>query len=187
MSEHPLTAQPITIVYEHNGEQITTKITPKFSNTSYTTGMSVNTGYVRGNAWDVIKYSVIEVKYTIKYTFTCLYQLITGRIGVSELSGPVGLVDVIGQTYEASAQYGVIDTLVNLFSLCILISANLGVMNLLPLPALDGGRLLFMVIEILRGGKAIPKEKEGMVHMIGMIALMALSVFVLYNDIMRLF
>jgi len=63
---------------------------------------------------------------------------------------------------------------------------NLGVMNLLPLPALDGGRLIFLVIEAIRG-KPIPPDKEGMVHFAGFVALMVLMVFVMYNDIMRIF
>ena len=67
-----------------------------------------------------------------------------------------------------------------------LISANLGVLNLLPIPALDGGRLVFLLIEAVRK-KRIAPEKEGMVHFIGFAALMALMVFVMYNDIMRLF
>ena len=68
----------------------------------------------------------------------------------------------------------------------IVCEINLGVMNLLPLPALDGGRLVFMLLEAVRG-KPIPPEKEGMVHFAGFVALMVLMVFVMYNDIMRLF
>ena len=67
----------------------------------------------------------------------------------------------------------------------ILLSANLGVMNLLPLPALDGGRLVFLLVEAIRGKKVDP-EKEGMVHMAGMAVLMALMVLVLFNDIRNL-
>ena len=67
----------------------------------------------------------------------------------------------------------------------ILLSVNLAIMNLLPFPALDGGRLLFMIIEVIRG-KRVPPEKEGMVHLAGFVALMVLMVFVMYQDIMRL-
>ena len=68
----------------------------------------------------------------------------------------------------------------------ILLTANLGIMNLLPIPALDGGRLVFLVIEAVRG-KRIPPDKEGFVHFIGFAALMLLMVVVLFNDVMRLF
>ena len=68
----------------------------------------------------------------------------------------------------------------------ILLSANLGVMNLLPIPALDGGNLLFTLIEAVRG-KPIDREKEGMVHLIGMVLLMILMVFIFFNDIKNVF
>ena len=73
-----------------------------------------------------------------------------------------------------------------LASFSVLLSANLGVMNLLPIPALDGGRLVFLLIEAVRG-KPIDKEKEGMVHMAGMAFLLALMVLILFNDIRKLF
>jgi regulator of sigma E protease len=76
--------------------------------------------------------------------------------------------------------------IMSLLNLSTLLTINLGVINLLPLPALDGGRLVFLVIEAIRG-KPIPPEKEGMVHLAGFMALMALMVFVLFNDISRLF
>ena len=113
--------------------------------------------------------------------------MIRGKVSTNDLSGPVGLVDTIGNVYENSKQYGFLNVFVSIGSLVIFISANLGVMNLLPIPALDGGRLVFMFLEVIRGGKQIPKEKEGMVHMIGLIALMLLMVFVMFNDIMKLF
>jgi regulator of sigma E protease len=70
--------------------------------------------------------------------------------------------------------------------MAILLTANLGVMNLLPIPALDGGRLVFLVIELIRG-KRVPPDKEGYVHMIGMVLLLALMAFVMFNDIKRIF
>ena len=70
-------------------------------------------------------------------------------------------------------------------NIAILLSANLGVMNLLPLPALDGGRLVFLILELIRG-KRINPEKEGMVHFIGLMALMALMVVILFSDVMKL-
>ena len=74
----------------------------------------------------------------------------------------------------------------NMLNLMILLSANLGVMNLLPIPALDGGRLVFLIIEVIRG-KRVPPEKEGYVHMVGMVCLLLLMVFVMFNDIQRIF
>ena len=98
----------------------------------------------------------------------------------------MGIVDMIGTTYEASRSDGTLYVVLNMAYLTILLSANLGVVNLLPIPALDGGRLVFLFLEALRG-KPIAREKEGFIHMIGLIALMALMVVVFFNDIFRLF
>ena len=75
---------------------------------------------------------------------------------------------------------------INMLNISILLSANLGVMNLLPIPALDGGRLVFLIIEAIRR-KRIDPEKEGMVHFVGMMCLMALMVFIMFSDIRKLF
>ena len=128
-----------------------------------------------------LKYSILEVRYQIKSTFLSLKYLITGRFKLNDLSGPVGIVNMIGNTYEQSIVYG-IKTVV----LAIMLSANLGVMNLLPLPALDGGRLVFIILEMIRRKKVSP-EKEGMVHFAGLVLLMALMVIVMANDIKNIF
>ena len=104
----------------------------------------------------------------------------------SDIAGPVGIVDMIGNTYEQSKQDGLWYILLNMANISILLTANLGVINLLPIPALDGGRLVFLLIEAVRG-KPIAPEKEGIVHLIGFAALMVLMVFVLFNDVSRLF
>ena len=72
----------------------------------------------------------------------------------------------------------------NLINMSLLLSANLGIMNLLPIPALDGGRLVFILIEALRG-RPVDPEKEGMIHMVGMAVLMVLMVVILFNDIIN--
>ena len=113
-------------------------------------------------------------------------MLFTGGLSLNDMSGPVGIVDMIGTTYEASKSDGGLYVFLNMAYLTILLTANLGVMNLLPLPALDGGRLIFLLVEAIRG-KRVPPEKEGMVHMIGMVLLLALMAFVMFNDIKRLF
>ena len=112
-------------------------------------------------------------------------MLITGNGSKDDVSGPIGVAQVIGDISEQAAPYGMAVVIINLLNIALLLSVNLGVMNLLPLPALDGGRLIFLVIEAVRG-KPVPPDKEGMVHFAGFVALMILMVFVMYNDIMRL-
>ena len=93
---------------------------------------------------------------------------------------------MVDTTYYESKSYGVFIVIAQFLNIGILLSANLGVMNLLPLPALDGGRLVFLLIEAIRR-KRIPPEKEGYVHLAGMALLMILMVVVMYNDIARIF
>lgn len=92
---------------------------------------------------------------------------------------------MIGSSVEKSADYGIGTILSTLAFFTILISANLGVMNLLPFPALDGGRLIFLIIELIRG-KRINQKFEGYVNMIGFLMLMGLMIFMFYNDIVNI-
>ena len=110
----------------------------------------------------------------------------TGQLGVDDLSGPVGVVDAIGDTYEESKSEGTLAVWVNMMYMAILLSANLGVMNLLPFPALDGGRLVFLIVEAIRK-KPVNREVEGMIHFAGLMMLMLLMVVVMYHDILRIF
>ena len=95
-------------------------------------------------------------------------------------------MDTIGNTYEESRSDGWYYVMLNMMIMSILLSVNLGVMNLLPIPALDGGRLVFLLIEAVRG-RALPQEKESMVHFVGFVLLMGLMAVVLLNDIRHLF
>lgn len=105
-----------------------------------------------------------------------LFQMITGQIK-ADVAGPVGIVTLIGQTTE----YGI----KNVLFLTAFLSINLGLINLFPLPALDGSRLVFLAVEGIRR-KPIPRQKEGMVHFIGLVLLLGLMVVITYQDIMRL-
>lgn len=134
----------------------------------------------------LLVHSAYEVKYWIQYVFDAFYMMFHGEVSLNDLSGPVGIVTTIDDTVDQVIPYGRTVVILTLINFCILLSANLGVMNLLPIPALDGGRLVFLFIEAVRG-KPIDKEKEGMVHMAGMMLLMALMVLVLFNDVRKLF
>ena len=113
-------------------------------------------------------------------------MLIQGQLSANDLSGPVGIASAIGETIEVTKPYGLPTVVLTMINFAVLLSVNLGVMNLLPLPALDGGRLIFLLVEVVRG-KPVPPDKEGFVHFLGFVALMILMVFVLYNDIVRIF
>ncbi|MBS5065331.1 MAG: RIP metalloprotease RseP [Hungatella hathewayi] len=170
-------------------ERYAAHIVPKFSEESQSYMMGIETSVYRqktSSLMETLKYSAYEVEYCIRTTVDSVGMLIRGKVGRNDIAGPVRMVSVIDETVEETRSYGMAVTLLTLANLCLLLSANLGVMNLLPIPALDGGRLVFLVIELLRG-KPIDKEKEGMVHMAGMVFLMGLMIFVLFNDISTLF
>lgn len=133
-----------------------------------------------------MQYGIYKVKYWINYTIDSLRMLVTGKVGLNDMSGPVGIVNVVDDVYQASAPAGIRVVLLSLINFAVLLTANLGVLNLLPIPALDGGRLVFLIVEAVRR-KRIPPEKEGMVHFAGFAFLMVLMVVVMYNDIMKLF
>ena len=134
----------------------------------------------------VIRYSFHEVSYVIKTVIKSLGMMFTGQTGVNDLMGPVGTVSTISSIMEESKADGAFYVFLNAINLAMMISANLGIMNLVPIPALDGGRLIFLIIEAVRG-KPVKKEHEGMVHFVGMVLLMILMVYVLFKDISGLF
>lgn len=179
--------EEVEVTFLHDGEKKTATLQPVMDEELgyYRFGFSGG-AYQKANVLTAVQYGVYEVKFWICTTVDSLKMLITGQVGVDQLSGPVGIVDVVGDSYEQTKDYGVKIVFAQLLYWAILLSANLGVMNLLPLPALDGGRLIFLFVEAIRG-KRVPPEKEGYVHTIGIILLMLLMVFVMFNDIKRIF
>ena len=178
----------LEVTYERDGEEYTYPISPKYNEEAGRNlfGIYGNTMRERGNIFETIKYSVYEVKYWIEVTMDSLKMLVTGRVSVNELSGPVGIVKNIGDTYDESKSAGTLSVVLTLINYSIMLTANLGIMNLLPLPALDGGRLVFLIIEAVRK-KRVDPDKEGMVHFVGLMLLLALMVLVMFNDIRKLF
>ena len=185
IAEHPLSDKEVEITYERDGLEYSAEITPKEYRTPIP-GFSYNMGYIKAEGFQGLKYAALDIKYMIRTTLLSLKELVTGGLGVKDLSGPVGVVDAIGTTYEESKSAGTLMLWMNMLNMAVLLSANLGVMNLLPLPALDGGRLVFLFIEAVRK-KPVNREVEGMVHFAGLMLLMALMVVVMYNDILKIF
>ncbi|MBO5247598.1 MAG: RIP metalloprotease RseP [Eubacterium sp.] len=181
-------SEPIQVTWEHEGERRSAELTPRYDEQSdrYLIGFDRSYGRQKANPLQVFIHSFYEMKYWVTTTLQSLGQLVTGQLNMNDLSGPVGIVKTIGDTYTKSKTEGWLIVFLNMLNMTVLLSANLGVMNLLPLPALDGGRLVFFIIEAIRGKKMDP-QKEGMVHYVGLILLMALMVVVMGNDIRKLF
>lgn len=127
-----------------------------------------------------------EVRYNTTVVLQSLRLLFHGRVQRQEVMGPVGAVTVMGSTVEQSSQYGAFNAFLVLLELLVMLSANLGVMNLLPVPALDGGRLLFILLEMISRRRLDPQLEER-INQIGMILLLLLMAVVMSNDILNLF
>ena len=185
ITNNPITEETMHIVAYRGDEKIEADITPVIGITGYETGLVYNfNGYVKCSPLNVVKYSYVEVKQQIKLVFKSLKMLFTGELGINDFSGPVGIVDAIDTVYDGSKEEGTKSVVVNMLTFVILLSANLGVMNLLPIPGLDGGRLLFLIIEAIKGK---PVKHEAYINMAGMLLLMLFAMYILFKDIINLF
>lgn len=137
---------------------------------------------VKSNVWTVAKNAVLESISIARIVWLSLFDLVTGQYGLSDLSGPIGTVTIIADTAQNAVAQTDYSTL---FMIMALIAINIGLFNLLPLPALDGGRLFFLLIEMIFR-KPIPRKYEGWIHAIGLGLLLLLMVVISFSDIMKL-
>ena len=172
--------QPLNLVVDRDNKSVNITVTPKKAEDgTYKVGVTC----VRNkNIINSIKESFVTTGQMIVQMIIFLKQMITGTVpgGFSNsVAGPVVILSIV----SGAAKTGII----NLLYLGSIISLNLGIINLVPFPALDGGRLFLLLIEAIRGGKKINPDKEAMINMIGFCALMAFMVFITYSDITKLF
>ena len=168
----------ITIEKANGNQQKLSLKTEKDAQTGYgMIGIAPEVNYIHASILQSTRFGLERTLDFTKYIVVTLTQMITGKIP-AEVGGPVMIAQVIGE----GAQQG----LANLLSLTGVLSIQLGLINLFPIPALDGSRLVFLLIEGLRG-KPLNPEKENMIHLVGFVLLMALMVAVTYKDVVRLF
>lgn len=127
-------------------------------------------------------YGVYEVQFWIRSVVDSLKLMAAGRVSGDDIAGPVRIVTIIDETVEQNLSYGFVTVIMNLFNLTVMFSANLGVMNLIPIPALDGGRLLFILIEMIFR-RPVNRKIENAMILTGMALLMTFMAVVLWNDI----
>ena len=198
--------EPITLEILRNGEKRTLAITPQRNEagTRYVIGITwrarlglfypesemtdeIRAEYARAGMGETIAVSFYNTLYATRLVFHGLANLFTGQASVNDFSGLIGIVVMVDDIQTQSVEVGGVSLAVwNMVQFAALLSANIGLFNLLPVPALDGARIVFLLIEGIRR-KPVPPEREGMVHFIGFVLLMALAVFIAYNDIVKLF
>lgn len=182
---YEISSEKLVIEYTRKGIEKSCEVTPQQAS-AYRLGFEYNMQNVKTDAAGTLKYSFSEMRYQITSVYKSIAYMFSGKGSLDMLSGPVGIVQIIGETYDASVSSGFLVTLMNIFSLVTLLSANLGVINLLPLPALDGGKFILLVIEAIRR-KPINKKLEGITTVVFAVLLMILAVVVLVNDITKFF
>lgn len=180
--------EPLEIHYKRDGQKGVVNLIPQYDEEAgrHYIGFVGAGKYLKCNPLQVFQYGFYEVGYYVKTTYKSLGMLLSGQVTKDEVSGPIGIAQFVGESYDhAEKNYGTSSAVLTMLEIMVLLSVNLGILNLLPLPALDGGRLLFMLVEVVRG-KPIAPEKEGMIHFAGLVVFMVLMVFIMYNDIMKL-
>lgn len=140
-------------------------------------GISMTGEHVKFGFGETVARSASYIVTTFTETIKFIGQAFQGQVTSEDAGGPVKIVAYLSEAVRYGGE--------SVLRMMILISASLGIMNLLPIPALDGGRLVFMVIEAIRG-KAIAPEKEGMVHFVGLILLFGLMILLTFSDIQSL-
>ncbi len=173
---------PLQMVLQRGDEQIEVEVTPNgvpdLEDESVTVGqIGVYQGFEKSFV-GTFTYGFTETYNTTKMILSNLFKLVTGQYSIDMLAGPVGIYDATDKIVQTG--------FMNFLMWTAMLSVNLGIINLVPLPALDGGRLLFVLIEAIRG-KPVDPQKEGVVHFIGFALLMLLMITVTWNDIQRLF
>lgn len=168
-----------TVTVERDGEMLELQVTDLFDASLGYNRLGVTIGQERKvyGLFASFGESFHYVWGMVRETFAFFGTLFSGQVQSTDVAGPVGTIAYISE----AVRYG----FEMILRFAILISISLGIFNLLPIPALDGGRLLFIIIELFRG-KPIDPDKEGMVHFIGLVALFALMIFLTYNDIVNL-
>ncbi|MFD1037951.1 RIP metalloprotease RseP [Virgibacillus byunsanensis] len=171
--------EELSITIQRNGETETLSVIPKEIETQGVTigQVGVQRAFEKSYA-KTFQYGFVQTFDTTKLILTNLGMLVTGQVSIEMLSGPVGIYDATDQVVQTG--------FMNFLMWTAILSINLGIINLVPLPALDGGRLLFVGLEAIRG-KPIDPQKEGIVHFVGFALLMLLMIVVTWNDIQRLF
>lgn len=173
---------PITLKVKSKDQvERTVTITPiqktKDGKTSYSYGFALDNSTEHG-VWNAIKYAFVKTGSLMEQMCLIVGYLFTGKLSLNSLSGPVGIFNVVGE----SAKAGFTSIMYLIAYLCI----NVGFINIIPFPAFDGGRLLFLMIEKIKGKPVEPKI-ENTIHAVGFILLMILMVLITFNDIIRLF
>ena len=189
---------PVELEIKRDGEVYTYQVTPKFNEERgvYLVGITPKLatgiladpeeGFEKAGFFETVHYSFFAMMNYVKMTAEGLLRVFTFTASSDEYGGPIAIAKIVGDSYETGLQYSLAAAIQNVVYIAAVLSANLGVLNLFPIPALDGGKLLFLIIEAFRG-KPMKPETEGRFYFLGFVFLIGFMIFVLFGDIVKLF
>ncbi len=181
--------ESVDIVVDRNGERIAFD-NVKFDTVERNGQQILTTGFyvqpIERSFGSVIQKTFTDTWSMVKMVWVSLAGLVSGRFGLNEVAGPVGVAQAITQAAAVGLEVSFLAAFNNILLIMVILTVNLGIVNLLPLPALDGGRLVFLIIEGIRRKPVNPKY-EGWIHAAGFVFLIGLMILVAFNDIVRLF
>ncbi len=186
----------LDVVVDRGGEKVQMYIDPVVSSDSrWIIGFSPQvktglfsekvSGYDSMTLGEAVADTFYTMRFYVKSVVVGFVRIFTLNISPEEIAGPIGVVEIMGESVQQGLEYSFMDAVRNVLTIAALLSTNLGVINLFPIPAMDGGRLVFLIIEAIRR-KPIAPEREGMIHFMGFVLLMAFMVMIAYNDISRI-
>ncbi len=175
--------EEVEVTYLRDGEKMKVTLTPAMHSGRRLIGF---TSTVKELSFaERLKYSYYDTRYVIKAVLVSVKMLFTGEAKVSDMSGPVGVVQVVGDAAESAKPYGSLAVVMQILMLFGMISVNLGVFNLLPFPALDGGSIIFAFVELVTRRK-LKQEVLGYINLAGLALILGLGIFIMFSDIMKL-
>lgn len=180
-----------SVTVDRNGESIVFDLVPSLLYDEISgeelplVGLKIQNNIEKKNFVDTIKYSFNDTKYWVTTVIDSIGMLARGEAKATDLTGAIGITNMVGESIDSAKEYGNSAIVETILMLIALISINLGVMNMLPFPALDGGRTCMTFFELITT-KKVPTKIEFAVNAIGMLCLIALMVFTVFNDIIRI-
>lgn len=173
----------VKVTYRRNGEKNTVTLIPTMQAGRLLIGFK---GSVKTlDFLERLEYSYYDTRYVVKAVLVSVKMLFTGEAKVSDMSGPVGVVQVVGDAAESAQPYGNLAVVMQILMLFAMISVNLGVFNLLPFPALDGGSIIFAFIELITR-KKLKQEVQGYINLAGLALILGLGIYIMFSDIIKL-
>jgi regulator of sigma E protease len=179
--------ETVDVTLNRDGERVVMPLTvpadlPEDSSRTFGADMVAQIEFERPSLIKVVPLTVQQFFEYIRLMFDGLIMIINGEVPLSQVAGPIGM----GQLTSEIVERATVPAWVAVITITIILSLNLAILNLLPLPALDGGRLIFVVIEVLRRGRRVAPEKEGLVHLVGLVVLLTLMIAIAFVDIDRI-